>query len=68
MVQTLKKKGIKLMINKNKLSTLNISLEVRDKLKQAEIAYISKTGNKGTFIEFCNMVMTAGIEKMKEGE
>jgi hypothetical protein len=56
------------MINKQKLSTLNISLEVRSKLKQAEIAYISKTGNKGTFIEFCNMVMTAGIDKMKEGD
>jgi len=57
------------MINKQKLSTLNISLEVRSKLKQAEIAYIAKTGNKGTFIEFCNKVMTIGlIYLMKEGE
>ncbi len=56
------------MINKKKLTTLNISLEVRDKLKQAEIAYISKTGNKGTFIEFCNMVMLEGIESMANQE
>lgn len=52
------------MLNKNKLSTLNISLEARDKLKQAKLDYQSKVNKEFTFIEFCNKTMLAGIDKI----